>query len=151
VEGATVDDFQAELARYVELRDQIAKLEEERKLLSERLALAMRAEGVDERAVSVEGRDVTVKRLEFVTVTYDEERLRERLGDRYAETLAIDVKKLRSKEQRVREWLGAHLGEVSSPERRRVRRLVESGQASAAEFKGAFVRKVKHAVAVKGS
>ena len=146
-----MEDFQADLTRYVTLRDQIAELEAERKDLSERLALHMRAEGADERVVSVDGRDLTVKRLEFVTVTYDEARLRERLGDRYPETLGIDVKKLRAKEQHVREWLGSHLDEVSSPERRRVRRLVESGQATPSEFEGAFVRKVKHAVAVKGS
>ena len=158
----TSESFHADLTRYLdlraaaeglkaqfeELRGRIKELDEERRALGARLGATMDVSGATSFELHSGDRPVSIRRARRVSVRYDEEALRGRLGDRYRKILSIDTKALRARKDEVREWLGEHLDEVGRPDRKRVKALIEAGEATVEDFAGAFEREVRYSVTV---
>jgi len=144
-------EFLTDLARYVEIQGLVEALEAERKAIAVRLCDGLTALGDSTFPATVAGRAVVVRRWRKERVLYDDALLQHRLGDRYVETLDVDMKKVRSRAEDLRSWLGPNLIAVGTPGRERVKALVEAGRARIDEFAGAFVRDVTYGVAVSRS
>jgi hypothetical protein len=91
--------------------------------------------------------DYVVKR----DVTYDEAKLQQRLGDRYAAILAPDPKKIRKHLGEVTPLLAPILPLVGSPDPERVKAALEGGSVTKAEFVGAFEKTERHCIVVSST
>jgi hypothetical protein len=141
-------EFDAAVARYLEIQAARDALENERRELADRLGEHLASLGASRFERVLGSRLVAITRRETVRVRYDEELLRARLGERYGRILAFDPKKAKTCSDRLREWLGDRFAEVGTPDREKVRDLIESGEATAREFSGAFHREVRSLVTV---
>ena len=144
----TEEELATVVARYVEIQMLLDDLENERKALADRLRDHMAERAQTQLTGTVLGVTATVRRKVVTKVTYDEDVLAARLGSRYPSILSLDAKKLKEHAEEVRSWLGERIALVGSPDRDRVKALVESGGARPDEFAGAFRREQKDQISV---
>ncbi len=136
------------LARYVEIQEEMRVLQEEKNGLRDVLALHLA--GV-ERCMwfpVVRGDRLRVRYTRETVVEYNAELLRRRLGDRYTQILAPDIKRIRRHLGDVAPVLAPVIETVGSVSREKVRAAIEQGVVQASEFAGAFEKQVKPRVAV---
>lgn len=82
-------------------------------------------------------------------MTYGEDALHERLGERYRMLLAPDLRKLRAHVDELGQQLTpAMMDKVGSPAPEKVKAAIESGVVRLEEFKGAFRKEETVSVAV---
>jgi len=96
----------------------------------------------------VDAEEVGIRCIPQTVVTYDEPLLRERLGNRYAEILEIDIKKLKDNLADVTSLLSPALDRIGTPSREKVRDAIETGGLDPNLFKGAFTKTEKLQFAV---
>ena len=136
------------LRRYIEVQKQEQQLREEKSQLQSALAEHLERQGVTLWFPEVDGQKLKVRYTRTVVVEYDEEKLRHRLGDRYATLLAPDWRKVRRHLDEVAPALAPFLSLVGSPVPEKVRDAVEHGVVRKEEFDGAFCKSVRRLVAV---
>jgi len=136
------------LTRYLEIQHQEQKLKEEKAGLQERLAQYLEHVGATAWYPAVHGQKLKVRASSLVSVEYDEQVLRERLGNRYTEILAPDLRKIRHCLADLTPVLAPVLDRVGSPDPDKVRAAVERGTVSTADFAGAFQKHTRRVVSV---
>ena len=145
----SITQEQAALLRsYLAVQDEERALREKKTELQEQLAAHMQAMHSAEWMPEVDGQRLKVRYRERTRIDYDEERLRERLGDRYRLLLRPDARKLRRHLDAVESCLTDMLDVIGSPDPDRVKEAIESGCVSAEEFRGAFEKRKVVQVAV---
>jgi len=93
--------------------------------------------------------NVKLQRHERVRIEYDDDLLRNRLGDdAWLMLSSIDRNKLKQHEQELPVWLGSYYGQIASLDRRKVRDAVEKGQVDSDLFKGAFTKDSQEVVSI---
>lgn len=126
------------LERLDRVDEQLDLLQLDKKQLRERIAELMKQLGHDR--LKVDGGDhITSLRLTRRTaVKYDEELLRERLGERYRSILEPEMKRVRKQMPEIEHLLEPVLDLVGAPTRERVEQQIVGGALSPADFAGAF-------------
>jgi hypothetical protein len=150
-EDAVMDEaeFLASVARLMELKELEAQIAQEQAEVRAELAAFLESRAVKGWSGQIMGRPVRVTRQERTQITYDEDLLRQRLGERYRLVIGLDRKRLAQREEEVLRWLGDHAPEVCTVDREKVRAALEKGECSSDEFRGAFERKVTYTVALQ--
>lgn len=150
MEEAHVDEaeFQANVARLLELRELEQQIAAEQKEIREEIGRYLEARALKGWNGQVLGQQVRVVRQERSQVTYNEALLQQRLGERYRSLLSLDRKEMTKREAEVMAWLGDHALEVARVDRNKVKTAMESGEVKPEEFKGAFERTVTYTVAL---
>ena len=146
---ASTPEMESVLARYLEIQAEERRLREEKGRLQE--ALMAHLAGLEGKfwCPVVAGQPLIVSYARSVEIAYDEELLRERLGERYRRILRPDPRKLKARLDDVESCLEPVLDLIGSPHPDRVRSAVRSGVVSQEEFRGAFTKTEKHRIAVR--
>ena len=131
---------QEALKRYVEIQEEVAKLETEKKQCREVLMAYMRETEQSLWSASLDSKQVTVRYYPKTTITYDEELLKQRLGDKYLLLLEPDLSKLKTHLHDVAPLLQPMLQQIGSPSREKVKAAVEAGTIDRKAFEGAFTK-----------
>lgn len=131
---------QEALKRYVEIQEQVATLESEKKKLREVLAAHMVSLGQQIWTPTLDNKQLTVRYFPKTTVKYDEALLQQRLGDKYLLILEPDLAKIKLHFAEVTPLLQPLLQQVGSPSREKVKSAVESGAVDRHAFDGAFTK-----------
>jgi len=142
-------EIETTLARYLEIQTEERQLRDEKRELQEALMAHLASLEGDYWNPSLAGQPLIVHFTRSVEVEYDEELLRDRLGDRYTRILRPDLKKLKANLEKVESCLEPVLDIVGSPHPDRVRAAVLSGVLTKEEFAGAFRKTEKRRVAVR--
>ena len=142
-------EIEGVLSRYLEVQGQLRRLREEREQLRD--ALLAHVAGLEGRFwfPVVGGETLMVSRRRRVEIDYDEDLLRQRLGERYTRILRPDVRKLRRHLDDVEGALEPVLALIGSPHPDRVRSAIESGEVQSEEFQGAFKKGLKESLTVR--
>lgn len=144
-----MQDLQSLLERVLTLRQEIGQLEREEQDVREQVGAWMRANGRQLINAQTSAGMLKVRRDERVKITYDEELIRQRLGQAvFLQLLSPDWQKARREATSLPEWLGSHYAAIAALDRHKVKAAVESGQVDAAAFAGAFTRESKEIVSI---
>jgi len=141
-------ELEGTLTRYLELQSEERRIKEEKQALQDKLAAHMQH---IQRALwqpVVHGQPLKIRCAELTDIEYDEDLLKERLGERYAALLAPDPAKVRRELATLAPLLQPALAQIGSPTPDKVRAAIESGLVKKEEFAGAFTKTVRRQVAV---
>ena len=141
-------EIEETLKQYTALQQEEQQLKERKHALQEKLKAHLRNDGNGIWNPEVDGVRLKDRYRSESRVEYDEQTLRNRLGDRYNALLEPDIKKLRSELPTLGNELAPLLDRIGSPSPEKVKTAVESGAVSADEFKGAFTKTVKEYISV---
>lgn len=136
------------LERYLQIQDETRQLDEEKAQLKERLAAHLASFTEPFWFPRVAGQPLKIRVLHTTDVTYNEELLRQRLGERYTQILRPDPAKIRRHLAEVEGLLRPALDLVGSPQRDQVRLAVERGAVPKDAFVGAFEKVSRTTIAV---
>lgn|GEM_PF-1233872 len=149
MEGPTVTpEVEQLLIRYLQIQDEVRRLEEEKAALNGRLCQHLAEFAQPCWFPTVAGQAIKVRVRHEVQVLYDEGLLRQRLGERYVQILKADPAKVRRHLTDIEDLLRPALDRVGSPDRERVRTAVESGVVPRDAFNGAYEKTSWTTVAV---
>jgi len=135
-----VSTVQEALKRYVEIQEEVAKLESEKKKWRDVLVAHMQATGQSMWTPTLDTKQLTVRYYPKTTVKYDEALLQQRLGDKYLQILEPDLAKIKTHLVEVTPLLAPLLQQVGSPSREKVKAAVEAGAVERHAFDGAFTK-----------
>lgn len=141
-------EIEATLRAYTQLQQEEQRLKERKQALQEKLKAHLRGEKKSLWCPDVGGTRLKVSYRSVPQVEYNEEKLRARLGDRYAALLEPDLKKLRAELPNLGAELKPLLDRIGSPSPEKVKAAIDSGAVSPDEFKGAFTKTVKEYLTV---
>ena len=141
--GATPTDLTALVLQLDELEGQLKQLNERKKELREQLKGALQRAGLREHATPMGDHTIRLKLRQTVKVRYDEEVLKQRLGERYSLLLEPDARRMRKHMDVVAPLLDPVLDLVGTPSRDLVAQLVKEGTFSVEDFAGAFEKEKK--------
>ncbi len=136
------------LKTYEAIQREEKALHERKAALKEKLVAHMQALNANEWLPRVDGRLFKVRYRHAVNIDYDEDALRQRLGERYRHVLGPDLRKLRYHLDEVTPLLESQMEVIGSPVPDKVKAAVEAGLIRADEFKGAFEKTEKHYITV---
>ncbi len=136
------------LLEYEKVQQEEKALSERKAALKEKLAMHMRSLHATEWMPDVDGRLFKVRYRQATSVEYDEEALRQRLGDRYRHVLGPDPRKVRRHLDEIAPLLEPSLEIIGSPVPNKVKEAIATGVVSADEFKGAFTKTEKEYITV---
>ena len=131
-------DTVALIRRYMQIQQEIAALEQERERLREALVNGLDGKVPPRWHSEIDGSPILVVHRRQTTIRYNERLLRDRLGDKYAEILEIDGKKIRKNRELIRPLLAPVIDQVGTPAAARVEAAIRSGALPIEAFKGAF-------------
>lgn len=137
------------LARYLALQKEEARLKEEKAELGRRLGEHMAGSELDVWHPEIDGQRLAVSRRVSTVIQYDEDLLKERLGDRYARILSPDMKKIKAHLAELEPLLEKALPTVGTPDPGKVKEAFMNGIVTKEEFNGAFAREEKVSVSVR--
>jgi hypothetical protein len=141
-------EIEEALKRYIDIQAEQTRLQEEKARLQERLKSFLAPTGGTQWQVALADERLKVIYREKTDVEYDEDVLRERLGDRYRMILSPDVRKIKAALGGLKGALEPYLPQIGSPDSSKVRDAVQSGLVTTDEFHGAFVKRRRQTVAV---
>lgn len=145
----TDEALQALLGEYRQVEAEIKAMEEERQALSARIQDLMTAAGKDSLSLTVDGEPLFLVLEQRSEIVYNEDLLRERLGEKYNSILEPDPRKLRHYPPEILEALAPFLDRIGSPSRQRIRTAIENGDVAQSAFEGAFEKNRKTVLYVK--
>jgi len=141
-------DIEAVLERYLDIQDEEQKLKEEKSRLQDKLKTHMSPTGCPKWFAEAGGQKLAVVYREKTEIEYNEDLLRDRLGDRYVSILGPDLRKLRAALPRIAPYLDPVMSQIGSPDPEKVRVAIESGTMRKEDFENAFVKRQRGTVAV---
>ena len=141
-------EVEATLVRYLAIQEEERRLDEEKATLRDRLARHLQDYQDPFWFPTVAGQALKVRVRHDTEVRYNEEILRERLGDSYRLILRPDPAKIRRNLARVESLLQPALDLVGSPDREQVRLAVEKGTVPREAFAGAFEKRNRTSITV---
>ena len=137
------------IRRYMEIQREMSRLEQEKEELRNLIAKELEGRVPASWRPTLDAKPLVVMHGFRTTVKYDEDILRERLGDRYREILEIDGTKIRKNRELVRPLLESVLDQVGTPQASRVESAIRSGAVTADEFRGAFKKTATPFVSIR--
>ena len=137
------------IRRYMEIQREMARLEQEKEDLRNLIAKELDGQVPASWRPTLDAKPLVIMHGFRTTVKYDEDILRERLGDRYREILEIDGTKIRKNRELVRPLLKSILDHVGTPQASRVESAIRSGAVTADEFRGAFKKTTTPFVSIR--
>jgi hypothetical protein len=146
--GAVPPAIEQLLLRYLEIQERQRQLDEEKSRLRDQLADYLRDFQEPFWYPVAGGQPLRVRVKKETEVAYNEELLRQRLGDRYRLVLRPDPVKVRRHLAEIGDCLQPVLALVGSPHREAVRDAIGSGAVSKEEFAGAYEKKDRVILAV---
>jgi len=141
-------EMEAVLERYLAVQEEEKRLAEEKRELADKLKAFMRVQDEKRWAPTVGGQSLRISYRTTTEVEYDEDVLRERLGERYEKILSPNLKKMKRAMPHLRQVLQPVLREIGSPDAELVKQAVESGSVRADEFDGAYEKHRREFVTV---
>jgi len=141
-------EIAAVLTRYLEIQAEERRIAEEKHSLQRRLAAHFRGFRGRYWFTEIGNRRLRITYNESMKVEYNEEALRNRLGDRYREILSIDWNKLKGRGNLIESLLQPYVAEIGSPDREKIRSAIAEGRFSVEDFRGTFTKSGKPFVAV---
>ena len=126
-----------------EVEGHLKQLNEHKKELREQLTDALKQAGLKEHATPMGDHTIRLKLRQSVKVCYDEELLKERLGERYSLLLEPDARRMRKHMDVIAPLLDPVLDLVGTPSRDLVAAHVKEGTFSIDDFAGAFDKEKK--------
>lgn len=139
----------ASIRRYMEIQREMARLEKEKEQIRDALVKELSGNVPAVWHPMVDGRPLAVTHGHRTMVRYDEQILRERLGEKYAEILEIDGTKIRKNRELVRPLLASVLDRIGTPSAARVETAIKSGALTTEVFRGAFQKTVTPFLSVR--
>ena len=147
-EPQVTPEIEKVLLRYLDIQREERRLAEEKDGLRQVLASHL----ADLRGKFwfpvIAGCPLKIRYSRDVRVEYNEELLRERLGERYVHVLKPDMAKLRRELPQVERYLAPVLPLIGSPSPDRVRAAIQKGLVTKEEFSGAFKKTVRQSIVV---
>lgn len=143
-----MDELADLLRQYRELTGEMARLEAEKVRLREAIKTRVQQQGRPASIVMGDAR-IGARVKTSTTVTYDEEGLRRRLGERFRAILAPNVTKMRDHMEEVRPLVEPILDKIGSVSRERVQQAIESGCLKSEDFAGMFKKERKEVLYVR--
>ena len=140
--------LEALLQRYLQIQEEERTLQEEKKALQNDLKKALA--GMQQRFwfTEVGGTALKISCSTNEQIDYDDDLLRQRLGNRLRLVSSPDIRKIRSNLSQVEALLEPALDLIGSVDRIKVKHAVEQGLVRTEEFAGAFTRQKVTRVAV---
>ena len=136
------------LIRYLHIQQEEKRIEEEKRQLRQELTSLLGAGDPYLWNPVVLGMRLSVHHRVTTSITYNEQLLLQRLGERYVKILSPDQFKLRRNLGAVEQYLEPALTLIGSPNRDKVRTAIETGIVKKEEFEGAFEKTLKHQIVV---
>ena len=136
------------LKEYTALQQEEQTLKERKHALQEKLKAHLRTDDKNIWYPEVDGVRLKVSYRSTSNVEYDEELLRQRLGEHYNSLFEPDIKKLRTELPNLGNERAPLLNRIGSPSPDKVKAAVENRAVSADEFKGAFTKTTKEYISV---
>ena len=131
------------LLQLKEIEDQLVPLNEKRESIRQQIIDCMKQSGTEKESAKLGDTVFFLKKRTVSKVSYSEELLRQRLGDRYKNILDIDSKKLKKNSDQVLNLLGDAILQVGSVSKDKVKAAIDAGVVSVSDFDGAFEKTVK--------
>lgn len=132
------------IREYLALQKRERKLKWEKKRLQQQLAAHLDGHGsFVSWHTAVDDEDVVVRMEHRERGAWNEQLLKERLGNRYKAVLMPDTRKLRTHAEVVRTMLEPIIEDVGSPNRQAVRQAVQQGLVSRDEIEGTLESKIQ--------
>lgn len=143
-----IPEIEQTLREYTQLQIEEQRLKERKQELQDKLKDHLRGEEKNIWFPEIDGTRLKVSYRSLPHVEYDEETLRQRLGDRYFSLLEPDIRKLRTQLTTLDNELQPLLDRIGSPSADKVKAAVQAGTVSMTEFKGAFTKTMKEYISV---
>ena len=131
------------------IRSQIAEMEEEEKNLRQQVSELMKLRNLSQSQVDTTHGKVKVRRNQQIKITYNDELLRQRLGnDRFRALSTVDRNKLKQHWEQLPTWLGDHFFDIATLDRHKIKEAVEGGRVEGSLFAGAFKKETQEIVSI---
>ena len=127
------------------------RLEEEKDRLRDIIAKELEGETPSRWNAVLDGKPLVVTHGFRTAVSYDEDTLRQRLGEAFYDLLDIDGAKLRKNREAARPLLAPILATVGSVSPERVEAAIKDGKVKAEAFRGAFRKTVTPYVSIRSA
>ena len=137
------------IRRYMEIQREMARLEQEKDELRNLIVKDLDGQVPPSWRPTLDAKPLVIMHGYRTTVKYDEDILRERLGDRYHAILELDGTKIRKNRELVRPLLESVLDQIGTPQAARVESAIRSGSVTADEFRGAFKKMATPFVSIR--
>ena len=137
------------IRRYMRIQREMAQLEREKEQIRNSLVMELGDKVPTIWRLILDGKPLVIVHSHRTTVRYDEETLRDRLGDRYPEILELDGTKIRKNRDLVRPYLAAVLDQVGTPSAARVESAIRSGAVSPDVFRDAYQKTVTPFISIR--
>lgn len=132
------------IREYLELLKRERKIKGQKRQLSQKLAEHLEGHGSYVTwHTTVDDQDVVVKMMQREKGVWDEELLKQRLGERYKAVLMPDPAKIRLHAEVVRTLLDSIIEDVGSPNKQAVREALKEGSVSRDEIEGTLQSDVR--------
>lgn len=145
----TKEELQVILAEYRLIEEQLEYLEQQKRILREKIRGLLESEGRNHYFLVVDNEAVALDLKKHTEVRYNEALLRQRLGPRYVRVLTPDLKKIRQHLQEITPALAPYLDKIGTPSREMIKQLILSGEFSTSEFQGTFEKVQKKILYVR--
>ena len=129
------------LLKVKEIEGELELLKNEKEELRQQIIVVMNEKQSDKEIVDLPIGKFKIAKRCITTVTYEQDVLKERLGDKIKLVLDLDTHKMRSHKAMVVEALGDKLIDVGKISQTKVKQAVASGELSLSDFKDAFEKK----------
>ena len=130
------------LVEIKEIESKIEAMESEKQELRKKVIAVMTEKGSALEIIDLPIGKFKMVKKQVANVTYSEEILKQRLGNKYKLVLDLDAKQLRDHKVEVLQALGDKILDVGVISQNRVKAAVASGELAAGDFKGAFEKAV---------
>jgi len=138
------------LKQYRNVDQEIDRMEYEKRNLRTQIQQFLENRELSSFSIPVNNEQIILELKQNVSIKYDENLLRERLGEKYREILEIDLVKLRTAIGGLLEHeLEQHIETIGSPSRTKIEKLIVEGKLEKGDFKGAFHKTLKSTLYVK--
>ena len=142
------EEFDIVLQGYLEIQNQEKQIAQQKALLRDKIEGYLKEVQLNQLMVTTSDCDVRISRKEKVVVKYDEGILRERLQQDYRKILALDMQKVKKRRRELENILQEKMEPFASPDREKIRNLIEDGELDSRQFQGAFTKEIKSTIYV---
>jgi len=141
-------EIEATLKRYRAVQEEQKRLGEEKQELKQKILDHISTRSNMQWLVDVGGERLKIVSRPESVVKYDEDVLRQRLGNRYRAILSPDMKKIKAELPKATQLLDPIIEEIGSPDAEKVKKAFQDGVVAKEEFAGAFEKERRNRFAV---
>lgn len=143
------NEFNFALKRYLAIQDKEKALAQEKIELRNIIDKYLQSMNRTQIIVNTETLNIHISKKEKIQIKYNESILQERLQERYNSILSLDLKKVKKHKDELEKELGENAFMFASPDRTKIKTMVESGKINSKEFEGTFEKEVKNIIYIR--